>query len=231
MMYCGAISTVTMKQDILIKKSSASSEFADKVLAFISEYLENTPDSSDLLKHGTDQKTPIHKYIYLDFDKLNQSQLLPYYYRLCKEVAQDLTIRFNIKSWAVQRFPSLRVQYPSNISVFEEHIDSDYNHPRGEINHFLAITDCNDTSSLWVEETLGWRDFKPLNLSKGEYATLNTSVFEHGDRLNNSGCTRISCDFRFIPTHVITSSSASKTSISAGKLFTTEDYYIKVSEI
>ena len=220
-----------MKQEILIKKSPASIEFADQVLAFISSYLEKAPDETDLLKFGTDQKTPIHRHIYLDFDNPKESHLLPHYYKLCKEIAQDLTTRFKLYDWAVQRFPSLRVQYPSNVSVFEEHIDSDYNHPRGEINHFLAITDCSETSSLWVEETLGWGDFKPLNLIRGEYATLNTSVFQHGDRLNKSGHTRVSCDFRFIPTHVITSNYSSKTSLSAGKLFTTDDYYVKISEI
>ena len=220
-----------MKQHIRFYSTNESLTLASKIYQFIS-YAQLLSDSSKLvLQSGTDQKTPIHKAVYRDFDRKGESALLPFYYNLVRKLACALREEYDIFEWAVQRYPSLRVQYPSNVSVFEHHIDYDYFHPRGEINHFLAITDCIDDSALWVEENLGWNNFKPLNLKKGHYAVLNTSVFKHGDKINTTGETRLSCDFRFIPLHVLEANHRDNVSITAGKKFTTEDYYINIREL
>ena len=155
-------------------------------------------ENEGLLKYGTDQKTMIHRILYKDFDE-PESNIIYNYRILCSEWLKNLREDYSINDWALQRFPSIRVQFPGNISVFEFHRDNDYNHPRGEINHFLAVTPCIETAALQVEKHLGWKDYVPLNLDKGESAILNTPIFEHRDIINNENYTRISIDFRAIP--------------------------------
>jgi len=178
----------------------------------------------ELLIYGTDQRTELHKKLYSEFDSGNTSSVVLHYNRFIYKCAKDLFNRTGINRWAFQRFPSLRVQFPGNVSVFEFHRDSDYNHPIGELNHFLSVTTSHQTSALWVEQNLGWGDYKPLNLRKGEMAILDTSVFRHGDKLNNEGHTRVSIDFRALPLEAL-NELGSKESISAKLRFDTSGYY------
>ena len=61
--------------------------------------------------------------------------------------------------WAIQRYPTIRFQFPENVSVFEFHRDSNYSHPIGEINCFYALNECIDSSALHVEKNLGFEDY------------------------------------------------------------------------
>tara|TARA_Y100001954_G_C15824535_1_gene611607 strand:- start:3111 stop:3785 length:675 start_codon:yes stop_codon:yes gene_type:complete len=179
----------------------------------------------EVLIQGTDQATYIHKAIYSEFDKDNDSPLVTEYRLLAQSCASLLREQTGVDSWCIQRYPSFRVQFPNNVSVFEFHRDSNYNHPLGEVNHFLAINECRNTSALWVEETLGWSDVKPLNLKKGEIAKLNTSIFLHGDKQNLEGYTRMSIDFRLIPTQVL-ENEVQKTSLSKNIAFNSDNYFM-----
>ena len=114
---------------------------------------------------------------------------------LCRSWVNILTSRYGVQEWAVQAFPSIRVQFPNNLSVFEFHRDSDYNHPLGEINHFVAVTPCKSTAALWLERNLGWDNFAPLDLQPYQSAMINTSIFKHGDYINQEGYTRLSLIF------------------------------------
>ena len=130
----------------------------------------------------------------------------------------------NHNNWAIQRFPSLRVQFPNNVSVFEFHKDSDYSHHIGEINNFLAVTNCKNTSALHIQKNLGWEDYEPFNLISGELAQINTSIFKHGDLKNCENFTRISIDFRVIPLSVIKRAPVGKR-ITANKKMDENNYY------
>ena len=153
----------------------------------------------DRFTKGTDQASMVHKIIYEDFDRGSQSKLLTPYYSLCKSWLHFLQEKFSIEDWGIQSFPSIRVHFPGNVSVFEFHRDSDYNHPLGEINHFLAVTKCTQTAALWYEKHLGWEDYRPLELKKYQSAMINTSIYKHGDKINAENYSRISLDFRAIP--------------------------------
>lgn len=188
----------------------------------------------ETFNRSTDQASSLHKVIYSEFDKsVNKSEILRKYYLLCAEWLNDLTTMYSCTDWAIQRYPSVRAQFPENISVFEFHRDSDYCHPLGEINHFLAITEAKETATLYVEHTLGWSDFRPLNLDSGESAILNTSVFKHGDYTNKEGYTRLSIDFRAIPVHVLESGgfASPRISLTKKKLFDTSDYYLNSNKL
>lgn len=225
-----------MRQVISKKKFHSSSLFCDQVrLLFESEYalpLESLHAACNLslLDRSTDQSTPFHQLIYRQFD-FSVSPITQAFRTLQNEWLSDLVLETGILNWAIQRYPSFRFHLPGNISVFEFHKDSDYNHPLAETNHFLSITDSKGTASLQVEEDLGYRNFRPLELNAGESAILNTSAFLHGDFVNAELYARVSCDFRALPLHVLDSTESPLVSISKHKTFDTTDYFISSSDI
>lgn len=192
--------------------------------------LLHTAFEASVLKHGTDQATPIHNLIYAEFDRGEASELVKIYRTLQREWLVDLQDDFHIPRWALQRYPSLRVHLPTNVSVFEFHRDSDYMHPLGEINHFLSLNHSVSSASLHIEEDLGWENYVPLELSSGQSAIINTSIFKHGDFSNSEGYTRVSIDFRAIPFSVL-ENSGPKSSITKGKRFDCTDYFIDSVEL
>ena len=188
-------------------------------------------DEKNLLQKGTDQSTLFHKAIYSTFDKPSffLSDFWQNYRVLSLEIVDKLkneTCYFG--EWAIQRYPTIRFQFPENVSVFEFHRDSNYSHPIGEINCFYAINLCFNSSALQVEKNLGFEDFVPLNLKPGQYALLNTSIYKHGDILNETNKTRISMDFRFIPNKNLNNE---KVSLTKGIKFNTNSYFIKDEEM
>ena len=180
---------------------------------------------------GTDQATLFHKAVYSTFDLPNfySTKFWFYYKKLCLEIVDKLKNKTDYHGeWSIQRFPTFRFHFPNNLSVFEFHRDSDYEHPLGEINCFYAITKCKNSSALHIEKNLGFEDYVPLNLKSGEYAILNTSIYKHGDLINKTSKTRVSMDFRFIPDIHLNNTKISKT--NSLKL-TSDEYFIKEKEM
>lgn len=183
----------------------------------------------DLLEAGTDQASPFHKSIYSEFDRDTGSPLIVEYRRLCIEWLEELKWAHE-DEWAIQRYPSIRIHMPGNVSVFEFHRDNDYSHQLGEVNHFLSVTESRQSAALHVEKNLGWNDFAPLELAAGESAIINTSVFRHGDYINNEGYTRVSLDFRAIPLDLL-KNVGSTVSLTKKKALDDTDYFIRATSI
>ena len=61
------------------------------------------------------------------------------------------------------------------------------------------------------EENLGFENYFNLNLKSGEYAILNTLIYNHDDLTNKTTKTRLSMDFRFIPDNYLSNTKFSKT--------------------
>ncbi len=225
-----------MEQKILYKLNASTKGFANEFELFLKNslgvdninMLHEQLSETKRLEYLNDQNTFIHRLVYKDFDKDIQSKLVISYRNLAEILCRKSGIENKINDWAIQRFPSVRVQFPNNVSVFEFHRDSDYQHPIGEINNFLAVTPCINTAALFVEKTLGWSNYFPLNLKKGELAQLNTSIFKHGDKVNQEGYTRISIDFRMIPIKAINEDKVGE-SITCKKKFDTTSYYYSFS--
>lgn len=228
-----------MEQIIIKKNFKASKKFCSNVEHFLCKKF-NVPNISllhqsslsplDRLQRENDQYTSFHKTIYKSFDNNEGKEIISSYRDLCKEWLFDLIAYYNIEKWAIQRFPNLRFQVPSNVSVFEFHMDSTYHHPLGEINHFIAINDCRKSASLHVEKHLGWEDYEPLNLNARQSALLNTSIFKHGDFQNNENYTRVSADFRAIPQDVLEKQQTLPT-MDSNKSFSIDDYFIGNKEL
>jgi len=156
-------------------------------------------DVNKLLNKNNDQSTYVHKLVYNAFDEDDNFQKI--YERIISHVCK--CYRLHGERLLVQAYPSLRVQFPGNLSVFEFHKDRFYSHPDTEINTFLAITDCIESASLWSQQKLfgpfsAFSTYKPLNLVAGTFARLDTATTWHGDIPNLSSDTRISVDFRIL---------------------------------
>ena len=193
--------------------------------------LHNALIDNHILKEGSDQSTLFHNAVYSTFDQPNfhSTEFWINYKKICLEIVDNLkkdTGYYGL--WSVQRYPTIRFQFPNNVSVFEFHRDSNYQHPIGEINCFYALNDCLNSSALHVEKNLGFEDYVPLNLKSGEYAILNTSIYKHGDLLNKTNKTRVSMDFRFIPDMHLKEERISKTNSIK---FTSDEYFIKETEM
>ena len=194
---------------------------------FVISHLHNELTNNRRLMEGSDQDTLFHKAVYSTFDLPNfySTEFWKCYKKLCLKVTDKLKIQTGYYGeWSIQRYPTLRFHFPSNISVYEFHRDNDYGHPLGEINCFYAISECKNSSALHVEKNLGFEDYEPLNLKSGEYALLNTSIYKHGDLINETGETRVSMDFRFIPEKQLTET---KSSLTKAIKFTSDSYFVK----
>ena len=212
-----------------IKKAIFANELS------INDKLENLhesfPNHKKLLKKGTDQSTIFHRAIYSTFDDKNffLTDFWKSYSELSLEIVEILKNETGyFGEWAIQRYPTIRFQFPENVSVFEFHRDSNYSHPIGEINCFYAINKCINSSALQVEKNLGFEDYVPLNLNPGQYALLNTSIYKHGDFLNATNKTRISMDLRFIPNSKLINENIS---LTKGIGFNSNSYFIKETDM
>ena len=91
----------------------------------------------------TDQRSHFHDLIHQAYDE--DSHFVDLYLELIYFTLKNNYPFLISDSVAVQAFPTIRIQFPDNIPVFEFHKDRYYNHPE-EVNNFLALTDCFDTA-------------------------------------------------------------------------------------
>jgi hypothetical protein len=145
---------------------------------------------SGLLQPGRDQATELHQRFYGSL-----GQFLPLYQRFVRAVIAPLFA----EPFCYQKVPTFRVHLQSNVAVGEFHVDSDYNHPKGEINFWVPLTACWDTNSIWVETEPGRGDFEAASLSPGELLVFDATSLRHGNRVNTTRHTRVSFDFRCLP--------------------------------
>lgn len=97
-----------------------------------------------------------------------------------------------------QKFPTFRVHLPGNVAVGAFHNDSEFGHPKGEINFIIPLTNSYDTASVWVESEPGKKDFIPMEMNVGEIIFFNGNYLTHGNKINETGKTRVSMDFRVL---------------------------------
>lgn len=116
---------------------------------------------------------------------------------LYREFIDFLSKEIFQKDIIFQKKPSLRIHYPNFTSYGKFHRDSDYNHPKEEINIWLPITKVQNTASMQIESEIGKEDFKPVNLEYGKFLIFNSELL-HGNVVNKEGYTRFSMDFRIM---------------------------------
>lgn len=157
------------------------------------EYIHKFEDCNfGILSFDTDQSTSLHKKFY---SQVRQSNFLNLYHNFIKE---EMLPKFG-EDILYQKIPTFRVQVPNNISVAEFHKDKSYSHSHHEVNTFLPLTPAKDTSTIWVESEEDLSDYTPMNADYGEYYIWNGSNLKHGNKINTTGMTRFSIDFRILP--------------------------------
>ena len=103
--------------------------------------------------------------------------------------------------FAYQKTPSFRVQVPNNKAVSLWHTDSDeqHLHPVGELNFILPATKTFASNATWTETSPGAGDFQPMEMEYGQFVQFNGNQCAHGNKVNKTGSTRVSFDFRIMP--------------------------------
>lgn len=157
--------------------------------------LANINSDIEILKRESDQSTIHHKLFY----EWMTSAFLDKYQSFINEYVRPLYSDRIV----VQKKPTFRICYPNNIAVGEYHKDKWYRDGEWaeqvkELNFFLPFTDAFDTNTIWVESEEDKKDFAPMNCKYGEFIQWDGPNLLHGNKLNETGKTRISIDFRVI---------------------------------
>lgn len=123
-----------------------------------------------------------------------------------------------------QKFPTFRIHQPENICVFDWHRDRDFNHSVKEVNIFMPITKAYDSNTIWAESIDGKGDFSPIEGKYGDVVMWDGPNLQHGNRLNTTGSTRVSFDFRVIRLSDYDESDV-RTSITTSTTFVRGEYF------
>lgn len=162
------------------------------------------------------QSTEYHKRFYYSLD--NDNRLKSLYDDFISKVVKDL---FN-EEIIYQVTPTFRLQAIDNVSVFAFHKDTEYGHSDKTINFFLPITKCYDTNALWVESG---SSFEPMECDYGDLITFDAVNLLHGNKVNKTGKSRISLDFRVMK--MVDYCKTSKQTLSKNRRLILGDYYTK----
>ena len=154
---------------------------------------------------------------------------------LYEDFVRDVVLPYlDLDEALFQACPNFRVHLPDNVAVVVEHYDSDerHKHPNGEINFIIALTDMYDTNTIWTEKTCRFRDFVPMVQKAGDCTSFGGNTYIHFNKLNKTGNSRVSFDFRIMPLNYYDSNTDLK-SVTTNKKYVEGDYYkrIKASKI
>lgn len=146
---------------------------------------------------GMDSHTKLHRKFYKKLDD-GWDQLKEIYDNFAKEV---LLPYLGLNEALLQIYPNFRIQFPENKAITTPHYDSDdlHHHPYGEINFIFALTDMFDTNTIWTEKTCRREDYIALEQKAGECMCFGGNTHTHFNKLNTTGVTRVSFDFRILP--------------------------------
>lgn len=120
----------------------------------------------------------------------------------------------NGKKIVVQKTPNLRISFPDSSAIgrnrYENesdniiglHKDADFGHHESEINFIIPITEMFETNSIYYEpyenSNLPKNEFLNLNLKNDEFFIEKFNKLLHFNKINKTGLTRVSLDFRII---------------------------------
>jgi len=149
---------------------------------------ESTDRDYNMFNVDTDQSTNLHEVFY----KNMKNKFIKEYERFIKN-----EILPNFKDDILfQKFPTFRVSLPENVAVGGFHKDRDYNHSPFEINYFLPFSRSFETNTIWYERTPD--NYEPMECDIGQYVEWDGANTCHGNKINKTGLSRVSIDFRVI---------------------------------
>ena len=171
---------------------------------------------------GKDSDTEFHRQFY---NKLNNNwqEIKDEYSKFINNVILPF---LGLDEALVQKFPSFRVHLPDNVAIVVNHYDSDslHQHPTGEINFIHALTDMYDTNTVQVEKMPLLDEYEPILLNAGETICFNGNKCRHHNKINKTGKTRVSWDFRVLPLNYYNENDTGITA-STNKKYIEDSYY------
>jgi hypothetical protein len=198
------------------------------------EAIHTIQPSSEQVTFANDTKTFFHSTFY---NSEHYNSIRDLYYQFVKDNIFKLFP--DETSLVIQKDPGFRVCTPNNTALGKKegdgdeiiglHCDSDYNHPPEEVNFIIAITEMWDTNSVFIESEPGKADFTALKMGSNEFHMFFGNKCRHYNKINVSGQSRISMDFRVIPFSKYNASYAEK-SIHGKRSLVIGDYFIKMDK-
>lgn len=146
------------------------------------------------MKNNSDTK--LHKIFYDNIKTKNSD-----FVRLYELFVNDYVTQIFDFDFIYQTLPTLRLHFDKNWATPEFHVDTQegYFHPHGEINCILPVTECFGNNSVWIENEPNRGNFHPVKMNFGDLLTFSGGTLRHGNKLNDTGLSRISFDFRIMP--------------------------------
>ena len=185
--------------DIVSKAYDVSSDNLSKVHLYRKDlYLDDPARNADgTTSWDNEASTKFHKQFYNFMNSDKSSNFYQWYKNF---IFNDVSPWFD-ESFVYQKSPSFRIHLPNLQAISKWHFDSDndHRHPLWEINFHIAVTDIFGTNAIWIEPIPGLKNFTPIEMKSGNYAIFDGNRCTHGNKLNTTGNTRISFDFRIIP--------------------------------
>lgn len=180
------------------------------------EYKEEFKISADSCTNLHDLFYNKHREGWPEFDAI--------YERFIRDI-----VSFNFdEDFLYQSFPTFRLHIPGNVAVGAFHADGDFGHPDGEINYIVPFTNSDVTASVWVESEPKKGDFVSMKMRTGELIRFNGNKLTHGNKVNDTGYTRVSMDFRVLPISKYNNSNSIESKTTKQK-YREGEYYKKFS--
>lgn len=149
---------------------------------------------TELFEVGKDSATALH---YTFYEKLKRGW--PKFEYIYETFISDVVSPLFEEDFLYQRWPTIRFHLVSNLAVGAFHTDAEFHHPAGEINFIIPLTNSDGTACPWVESEPGENDFQPMSLRIGHLIKFNGNILRHGNKVNETGDSRASMDFRVLP--------------------------------
>jgi hypothetical protein len=139
-----------------------------------------------------------------------------------------------------QKTPNLRISFPLTTAIGRRpetdpdtiiiglHNDSEFGHPPEEMNFVIPITRMYSTNSIYYEESphsnTDYNEYSCLELFENEFFQCYFNQLKHYNRINGTGNSRISLDFRIIP-YSKYNANYNETSITSNKKLQLGEYF------
>lgn len=140
----------------------------------------------------------------------------------------------------IQKEPTFRINLPNNTALgfrptmgdpedkIGIHCDADYGHPNTEINFMLTFGTQYGNNSCYVETAPHNNNFVAVEIKYGEFISFYGNKCRHFNKINDTGISRVSIDFRVMPLSKYDYNCTSE-SLHTKRKFLIGDYYIKIS--
>jgi hypothetical protein len=166
-------------------------------------------DKSKLLKInelGNDRNS----VLYNDYHTFVDNNVLfnNVYYKFIQNYVKPM---FSNEKIIIQKTPNLRISFPNSSAIGQNknldkndiigiHKDTDFGHHENVVNFIIPITEMFDTNSIYYEpymnSLLDTDEYKNLILNTNEFFMGEFSNLYHFNKINKTGYTRMSLDFR-----------------------------------